>query len=265
MKLPSITPLILTYNEEINIRRTLDRLQWADRIVVVDSYSTDETLDIARSYSNVDIVRREFDTFANQCNFGLEHVESEWVLSLDADYVCSEDLIEEISTLSVSPSVVGYSVNFVYCVFGNPLRGTLYPSRTVLYRRSKATYRQEGHGHHVQIDGTVRQLEAPMYHDDRKSLDVWLTNQRRYAQDEAKDLLSNPSSTLTDRIRRTCILAPLLTPLYCLFGKGLILDGWNGWYYTLQRTYAELLLALEMLDRHLRPSGREAFGDREEE
>ena len=57
----TITPLILTYNEEANIDRTLGRLTWADRVVVVDSYSTDATVDLATSYDNVDLVQREFD------------------------------------------------------------------------------------------------------------------------------------------------------------------------------------------------------------
>ena len=252
MDLPSITPLILTYNEEANLTRTLDRLTWASRILVVDSHSTDATLDIARSYPQVDVVKRMFDDFASQCNFGLEHIDTEWVLSLDADYVCSQALIDEIKTLPSTPAVDGFSAGFVYCVFGEPLRGTLYPPRTVLYRRKTASYQQDGHGHQVQVDGPVGELEAPIYHDDRKPLDTWLDNQRRYARDEADKLTSGSVSGLTDQVRTTRIFAPILTPLYCLFAKGLLLDGWPGWYYTLQRTYAELLLALELLDRDLR-------------
>ena len=62
----SITPLILTYNEAPNIGRILRRLTWAKRIVVIDSYSTDETLEILRSFPQVEVYQREFDTAANQ-------------------------------------------------------------------------------------------------------------------------------------------------------------------------------------------------------
>ncbi|MCS3953186.1 glycosyltransferase family 2 protein [Salinibacter ruber] len=252
MEPTSITPLILTYNEEANIDRTLDRLTWADRIVVVDSYSDDATTEIVGSYENVDLVEREFDHFADQCNFGLEQIDTEWVLSLDADYVCSEALITEIRVLPATPSVNGFSAEFVYCVFGEPLRSNLYPPRTVLYRREKAEYHRDGHGHHVQVDGAVGELSAPIYHDDRKSLDRWLDNQRRYARLEAEKLTQDGDVGITDRLRQTDVFVPLLTPLYCLFVQGLILDGWAGWHYTLQRTYAELLLALVRVDQRLR-------------
>jgi len=247
-----ITPLILTYNEEANISRTLDRLTWAAHVVVVDSYSEDATVEIARSYKNVDLVQREFDHFASQCNYGLERVDTEWVLSLDADYLCSAELIDEIRALPESLSVNGFSVRFIYCVHGKPLRGSLYPPRTVLYRREKASYKRDGHGHEVQVDGSVKELSSSIYHDDRKSIDRWLDNQRRYARSEAEKLDKTDDARFVDRLRQTNILGPLLTPLYCLIVQGLILDGWAGWYYTLQRTYAEILLALVRVDAHLR-------------
>jgi glycosyltransferase involved in cell wall biosynthesis len=252
MKLSLITPLLLTYNEEANIDRTLGRLTWADRIVVVDSYSEDATVEMAQSYENVDLVQREFDHFDAQCNYGLDQIATEWVLSLDADYLCSEELISEICSLPASPAFDGFSVEFIYCVHGHPLRGSLYPPRTVLYRRKQAKYHRDGHGHRVRIDGDVGELEAPIYHDDRKPLSTWLDNQRRYARLEAEKLSGADDVGLTDRLRKTNVLAPLLTLLYCLFAQGLILDGWAGWHYTLQRIYAEVLLALVQVDDWLR-------------
>ncbi len=258
MRLDAITPLLLTYNEEANIGRTLDRLSWAKQILIVDSYSTDDTRRIAREYPQVDVVEREFDHFANQCNYGLKHIDTPWVLSLDADYRVSDELAQEMRRLSSSPPVDGYTVPFVYCVFGTPLRGTLYPPRTVLYRRSKASYRRDGHAHQVQVDGPTRRLEAPIYHDDRKPLSMWLDSQRRYARMEADKLVEGDDLKLTDRLRKTYILGPLLTPLYCLFVQGLLLDGPPGWYYTLQRTYAEVLLSLVRLDKRIRPGAEAA-------
>src|SRR2546425_10833422 len=110
-----ITALILTYNEAPNIARTLDRLRWVHRVVVVDSCSTDETAEIASGFSNVNVVQRPFDFFARQCNFGLEQIRSPWVLSLDADYVLTEELLSEIANLSMD-SVTGYAVRFRYCI-----------------------------------------------------------------------------------------------------------------------------------------------------
>src|SRR5580692_10075232 len=122
----SITPLVLTFNEAPNIRRTLEKLAWAQNILVVDSFSTDETLEIVRSFPQVRVVQRKFDSFAQQCNFGLAQITTEWVLSMDADYILSDALIDEIKSLKPSASVTGYSARFKYCVFGHSLRASLY-------------------------------------------------------------------------------------------------------------------------------------------
>src|SRR6188508_2232450 len=96
MNTDEITPIVITYNEEPNIGRCLAGLTWARRIVVVDSGSTDRTLDICSGFSQVEVLRRPFDSFAQQCNFALSHVASEWALSLDADYIADVRFLEAL-------------------------------------------------------------------------------------------------------------------------------------------------------------------------
>jgi len=181
--------LILTYNEAPNIERTLDRLRWARTVLVVDSFSSDDTVAIARRFPNVCVLERSFDSFAGQCNFGLAQVQSEWVLSLDADYVLSDELLDEIADLPASPAADGYSVQFRYCIWGKPLRKSLYPARTVLYRKDKAHYRDDGHGHRVVVSGETKMLSGWIDHDDRKTFDRWLGGQARYSLAETRKLL----------------------------------------------------------------------------
>lgn len=256
--LEHITPLLITWNEEDNLERTLARLGWAQRVVVLDSGSTDATLEIAGRFANADVVTRPFDTFAGQCNFGLAQVRTAWVLSLDADYELTSGLIEEIDHLRPAPDTGGYRVPFVYCVHGRPLRGSLYPPRTVLYRVDGARYRDEGHSQRVEIPGRIEALANTIRHDDRKPLGRWLDAQRGYARTEADYLLEAPAGALgwKDRIRRRAILAPFLVLAYTLFGARVVLDGWPGWFYALQRTMAEVLIALELIDRRLRDASR---------
>jgi len=246
-----ITPLILTYNEAPNISRTLEKVLWAHRIVVIDSGSTDGTVDILRRYPQVEVFQRPFIDAARQCNFGLTQVTSPWVLSLDADYELSDELIRELSVLAPPDGVVGYRAQFVYRIYGRPLHGSLYPPRTVLYRRDRASYRQEGHTQRVVLDGRVLPLNGIIYHDDRKPLARWLVSQQRYARDQAEYLLNTSHEGLRrpDKIRLMAWPAPIAVLIYTLFGKGCLLDGWPGWYYALQRTIAEMLLALEVMDR----------------
>jgi glycosyltransferase involved in cell wall biosynthesis len=252
--LSEITPMILTYNEEPNIGRTLSKLTWAKQILIVDSGSTDHTLEIVRHFPQVIVLQRTFDSAASQCNFGLQNVRSEWVLSLDADYVLSDALISEIDKLAPSSNVRGFWARFVYQVFGRSLRASLYPRRAVLYRRSGATYVDEGHTQRVRIEGDLRTLLNPIYHDDRKPISRWFSSQAKYASLEANRLLGIDKASLDrmDRLRLMIVPAPLLTLIYALFIKRCLLDGWAGWYYAFQRLCAETMLSIELLDRRLR-------------
>lgn len=253
-----ITPLIITYNEAPNIGRVLDRLHWARRIVVIDSGSTDDTVGMAKAYPQVEVIEHPFVDFASQCNFGLSQVATAWVLSLDADYVLSEKLIGELGSLRPDEGTAGYRTRFRYRIHGHRLRGSLYPPRTVLYRKEAARYLQQGHGHRVSVSGNVRELDGRICHDDRKPLSRWIASQRQYAGQEAEYLLNGDRRSLNrnDRIRLMGWPAPLGVLLYTLFVKGCVLDGWPGWYYALQRMIAESLLALEIIDRRLHQSAQ---------
>ena len=254
--LDSITPLILTYNEAPNIGRTLEQLRWAREIVVVDGFSDDETLEIAKAFPQVRVYQREFDSHENQWNFGLKEtgISSEWVLGLDADYVLTEDLLAELQTFSPEPRVNGYRAKFIYCIEGKRIRSGVYPPVTVLYRKDKASYFQDGHTHRLAVDGRVENLRAPILHDDRKALSRWLEAQARYTKLEADKLLAADQGSLswTDRVRRWRVVAPAAMLFYCLIIRGGVADGWAGFYYAFQRSLAELMLALHLLDHDLR-------------
>lgn len=251
MNLEAVTPLIITRNEMPNLVRTLGSLSWASQMVVVDSGSTDGTKELLSGRRGLRLVERPFDSFAEQCNAGLRFVATEWVLSLDADYVCTAELIDEIASLPDNPPQHGFAASFEYWIHGRPLRSSLYPPRVVLHRTADAHYENDGHGHRVVVNGDLASLKGVIRHDDRKPLDAWIEAQNRYARAEADKLLSAAPRALMpiDRLRRSAVLAPLVVLFYCLIGRGLILDGWRGWFYSFQRTYAELLLALQLLER----------------
>jgi len=254
--LDRITPLVLTLNEEANIGRVLERLQWAREVVVVDSGSSDATRSVLSRFGNVRSVEHAFESHAAQWNFGLldAGIETDWVLALDADYVLSEALIEEFRTLAPGPDVMGYRVRFRYCVLGKALRGTLYPPVVVLYRRGNARYVQDGHTQRLQVNGRIETLRSVILHDDRKPLSRWLASQERYARLEADHLCSTSWRELgwPDRLRKLLVVMPPVTFVYCLtVGRG-ILDGWAGLFYAGQRAVAEAILSLVLIDRRLR-------------
>lgn len=259
-----VTALVLTCNEEDNIGRTLASVRWVPRILVIDSGSSDRTLAIVGRFPQAEVVARAFDSFAAQCNFGLSRVASPWVLSLDADYVVSESLAREIRSLAPAEGVGGFRASFIYRVYGRDLRSSLYPPRTVLYRKDMANYRDAGHGHRVEVVGPVVPLRGPIYHDDRKPLSRWLGSQQRYAKLEADYLLAAKRADLgrADRIRLMGWPAPFLAFFYTLIVKRCALDGWAGWLYVLQRTVAEAMIALEIADRRIRPRAQVSLKER---
>jgi glycosyltransferase involved in cell wall biosynthesis len=263
-----ITPLILTYNESPNIGRILRRLTWAKRIVVIDSFSTDDTLEILKSFPQVEVYQRTFDTAANQDNYGLDQITTEWVLSLDADYFLTDELIEEIKRFEPQDSINAYWVRFKYCALGKTLRGSLYPPRKVLYRREKARYEDDGHTQRVQVEGQAAWLSSFILHDDRKSLSRWLVSQDRYTLQEVKKLRQTPHGRLgpVDRLRQNKVLMPFASLFYCLIIQRGILDGWAGWYYALQRLLAETLLAIGLIeDKQFNPAVREIIRNSQNE
>src|SRR5688572_25085444 len=250
--LDQITPLILTYNESPNIARTLDSLRWASKIIVVDSFSTDETAEIAASYPNVRVVQRAFDCHRDQWDFGLKETEipSEWVLALDADYIIKTDLVNELRKLQPANDIGGYRARFIYCISGKQLHSGVYPPVTVLYRRAAANYIQDGHTQRVSLNGRIEDLQASILHDDRKPLKRWFESQKRYTRLEAQKLrAANPAElSFLDRMRRWPMIVPPLALFYCLVVRAGIFDGWAGFYYAFQRTLAELMLSLYLID-----------------
>ena len=253
--LDQITPVVLTRNEAENIGRALERLSWARDIVVVDSLSTDDTVEIISGFPQARVFHREFDSHTRQWNFGLEEtaITSEWVLALDADYILTPEFVDELKLLK--PDLEnGYRAKFIYCINGRRLRSGVYPNVTVLYRRAAARYIQDGHTQRVTIEGRVETLRSAILHDDRKPLSRWFESQQRYTPMEAIKLLAVNQGELTwiDRIRRWRVVAPVGVLFYCLFMRGGILDGWPGFYYAFQRMMAELILSLYLLDNDLR-------------
>ena len=248
--------LILTFDEATNIRRTLDALKDVPEVFILDSGSSDGTQAIAASYLNVRLLSRSFDSHSVQWNYGLAQcgLTQEWVWALDADYVVTPELLDEVASLVPRLETSGYRTNFRYCVQGRTLSASLYPPVITLFRRERANYVQDGHTQRLIVQGEVDQLNAFILHDDRKPLSRWLASQDRYANLECDLLLGKPWRKLKwrDRLRRMVIITPWLVPLYCLFvGRGLF-DGQAGLLYALQRGVAEAILSIKLLEARWR-------------
>ncbi|MBE7495698.1 MAG: glycosyltransferase family 2 protein [Verrucomicrobiaceae bacterium] len=251
MNLADITPLILTWNEEPNLRRCLERLRWAKEVVILDSGSTDATAAIAAEFLNTRLLVRPFDDHTTQWNFGVDACSTTWVLSLDCDYVLGAGFEDELVRLDANTACDAFHASFRYLIHGKPLRACLYPPRAVLFRKDRCRYIQDGHTQILSIPGASAYLMTKIDHDDRKPLTRWFASQDKYARLEAEKLATLTELSLQDRIRRTMILGPVVVFFYTLLARRAILDGLHGWFYTFQRVLAEIMLSLRLLEKKL--------------
>ncbi|HEX8619207.1 MAG TPA: glycosyltransferase family 2 protein [Thermoanaerobaculia bacterium] len=249
--LDQITPVILARDEEVNIGRTLGQLTWANEIVLVDSMSTDATLEIARRFQNVRIFQGEFGSLTEQTTFGLNQVRTPWVLLLDSDFFVPHEFADEARALKPGPNVRAYIGAFEYAVNGRKLRASLYPPRIVLFQRAHTTVWQDGHAPRYVADGEVGTLTTRIVHDDRKNFARFIARQKKYMRQEAEKIRRSDVRALpiSGRIRKLIVVAPFAVVVHTLFVKGLILDGRAGLRYTWERFVAEVILSRELLRR----------------
>ena len=149
----------------------------------------------------------------------------------------------------LSNDVNAFNAKFEFLVFGKALTGNNTTPRPVLFKKAACNYYDDGHTQRLRINGKEENYSAKILHDDRKPLSRWLNNQDAYAQKEADMLLATTSGlSFTSKLRKTKVLAPVFIFFYCLFIKGMILNGWRGWHYTLQRTLAEILVSMRLVE-----------------
>ncbi len=194
--MPLLSVAIITLNEERNLERTLASVCWADEIVVVDSGSTDRTVDIARSFGAV-VIERHWPGFAAQKNFAIAQCTGTWVLSLDADEELSPDLQSEIrALLPANPPVDAFYLKRRNLFLGRWIKhGGFYPdSKLRLFRRAAASFSsgaafEERPVHEtVVFSGASQTLEADLIHHAYPTLADYIEHMNRYS-DLGADLL----------------------------------------------------------------------------
>jgi glycosyltransferase involved in cell wall biosynthesis len=254
MSLDRLTPVVLSYNEEVNLPRTLSSLGWAKRIVIVDSGSTDASKALATAFPNVAWFERPFDSHVNQWSYALFEtgIDTPFVLALDADMQVPADLRDEIATLVARDDNAGALIPFSYQIHGVQLLGSLYPPQLRLLRRECAEVLDAGHTQAFRVIGTVRRCRACLVHDDRKSLERWVSAQLRYSAIEATRLaVMGRRANLKDYLRRRLPAWPMLVGFLAYVRAGGPLCGAAARRYALERLIYEALLRWRLADREL--------------
>ena len=187
--MPKITVLIPVLNEEKNLPGCLDSVTWADEILVIDSFSTDRTLEIARSY-NTRIVQHAYENHAAQLNRGIRLAAHEWVLLVDADERVTPELREEIQgLLKQDPPLRAYRISFRTFYFGKEIRyGGFGNDWHIRFFHRDAGYIKEGvHGDMV-LDFKPGKLRGTLLHYTSNTVEEYFDRFHRYTGDGAKFL-----------------------------------------------------------------------------
>ena len=221
-----ISATIITYNEERNLPRAIESLRCADEIVVIDSGSSDRTLEMAEKLG-ARVVESPWQGYAKQKNFAAERASHDWILSIDADESLSEALEGEIWQVKKNGAQFdAYTMPRMAQYLGRWIRHSgWYPDRKVrLYDRRKAQWVGEFVHESVKVDGRVGHLDSNLLHFTCESLSEHLRTMDRYTTLAAEQLLATGEKVTWGRL----ILEPPWTFFQTYFVKLGFLDGWQG-------------------------------------
>ncbi len=192
----TISVVIITLNEEQNIRRCLESIRWADEIIVVDSGSTDKTLDICKEY-DCQVVNHEWEGYSRQKNFAVGLAKCDWELSLDADEEITPELADEMRrTINVADALQAYDMPRSNLFLGKWMRhGGWYPDRQIrLFKRGTGKFKDVPlHEHIVLNDPSARigSLMNPMMHYTYPSVSDFIHRADSYTNIEVDAMLAS--------------------------------------------------------------------------
>ena len=235
----TLSVAIITLNEAANLARTLVSVRFADEIVVVDSGSTDSTVEIARSFG-AKVFSEEWKGFALQKNSAIDKCAGTWVLSLDADEELTADLQKEIGSMletdeQITPAVDGYRLRLRHIFLGRWMRyGGYYPDMKLrLFRRltssGVAHFTDRPVHESVQVAGRVETMKEDFLHHGYPDLEVYLEHMNRYSTLGARIVAAKgKTSRLWPVFCWNVALVPLLTFVWNYVFRLGFLDGREG-------------------------------------
>jgi glycosyltransferase involved in cell wall biosynthesis len=261
-----VTTMIFTLDEAVNLPHCLESLAWCDDVIVVDSFSTDDTEVIARRHG-ARFYQHAFTGFGDQRNWAFEHTAPRhpWVLVLDADERVPPELAREIAerTANAPSNAAAFRLRRRFHMWGRWLRySSLYPTWVVrLVRHDRVRYENRGHAETQVVDGDTLALEHDLIDENHKGVDDWFERQFRYARQDARHEIAMEGGNLTvakllasDPLQRRSALKalahkmparPTVYFLYSYLLRGGFLDGRQGFEFCRMRALYQQLVVTE--------------------
>ena len=242
--LAAVTAIIPTYNEEAHIEAAIRSVSWADEVLVVDSFSTDRTLELARPLATR-ILQREYENSASQKNWAIPQAAHPWIFLLDADERCTPELEAEVkATLAAGPQHDAYWIYRRNHFMGQPIRYCGWQSDAVVRLFRRDTCRYEAKHVHAEIiaEGSIGRLKQRLLHYTYRDLPTYLRKADRYTNWGAHDRAAN-----VKRITAYHLIAkPLARFCKQYFLKLGFLDGRYGLMLCMLSAYTLFIRALKI-------------------
>lgn len=264
-----VSAIILTHNEERNIRECIRSLHWAAEVIVVDSGSTDATTTAARqAREDVCVFHHPFLDFGDQRNWALDEAAPahDWILFLDADERCTPELAASIQRVVAAPTgAVGYFLCYRNYFLGRWIRRcTRFPTWQLrLIKRGQVRYEKMGHGQKEVTSGPLAYLQEPYDHYGfSQGVAHWIARHNKYSSEEVRHVLElrNQNLNLADLgdrdsvVRTRCMkriasrlpFRPLIGFLYLYIWRRGFLDGYAGLMYCLLQLTHEINILVKL-------------------
>jgi glycosyltransferase involved in cell wall biosynthesis len=246
-----VSTVIITYNEEHNLRKLLPMLFWCDEIIIVDSGSTDQTLALCKFY-NCKIFYRKFEGYGVQKKYALSLAKNDWILSLDADEVLSKELIAEIREEMNKPSADGYYIPMVFVFLGTEFRYGKESLRYILrlFNRTRGNFSDDIVHEQIMVDGNCKKLSGNIYHYSYRDLAQYFEKFNRYSTLGAEVAYTRGKK----RSLAAVLFALPLNFLKYYFIEMNFMNGWSGFYWAILSSFYHFAKYIKLREIYARPA-----------
>lgn len=238
-----ITAIIPTLNEEERIKNSLKSAEFADEVIVIDSYSTDGTVEIVKQ-SNAVLLQRKFDDFSSQKNYAIEKASHDWIVWIDADEVLTKELQDEMrAAVDKAGDLVGFYVYRIFFFKGKRMRytGTQNDKLIRVFNRKYCKY--EGKVHEkIKPEGKLGILQHKILHYSYISFDRYIVKLNQHSALKAEELFEKGLVITPFHI----IIKPFARFIKHYFIKLGILDGFYGFIISFALSYGVLVRYIKL-------------------